>query len=113
MKPLKSGRPLSQWILRIALITILVILYFNVAKAMNFRNTACLLGILSILCGGLVFLGGVFSLSWMTILSAVVITGLSLYKIALSFNGSVDHALMIHLVPLALGFHFVCFGNDK
>ena len=59
------------------------------------------------------FIGGMMSKPWLTIICGLIVVCISVYKIIISFNGSFDHLIVTHFIPLALGLHFVTYGNDK
>lgn len=113
MKPLKSGRPLSQWLMRVALILLLFVIYYNTASTLKFTSVPFLIAASALGFGVLLFIGGMLSKPWLTVISGLIISGISIYKIVVSFNGTIDHALILHFIPFALGFHFLCYGNDK
>ena len=113
MKPFKSGRPLSQWLLRIGLLVTLFVLYFNTASTMKFTSIPFLIAATALACGVLLFIGGMISKPWLTILTGLIIAAISVYKIVITFNGALDHTLIMHFIPFALGFHFLTYGNDK
>lgn len=113
MKPFKSGRPMSQWLLRIAMVTILFVKYYDTLMVINFKSVRFLIAAAIICCGVLLFIGGMMSKPWLTILTGLIISGISIYEIVITFNGTVNSGLIIHFIPLALGFHFLTYGNDK
>jgi hypothetical protein len=112
MKPFNGGKPVANWLLRISLIAILCVLYFNIASTLNFRNLSFIIAILALIFGALNIVGGVLSRPGLTILSGLIIFLLSLYKLVISFNGRLDSYFALQLVPLSLGFYFFAYGND-
>ena len=112
MKPFYSGKTIANWLLRIALITILGVLYLNVVSALNFKNLSFIIGAVALGLGGLNIVGGLLSRPGITIISGLLISVLSIYKLIVSFNGLFDQFFVMHLIPLALGFYFFANGND-
>lgn len=113
MKPLKSARPLSQWLLRLAFMVVVLELYYNTVTTLHFSSLFFWIAVVAIACVLFLLLGGILSVPWMTILSGLFIVAISVYKIIVSFNGKIDHGILIHFLPFALGFYFLCYGNDK
>jgi hypothetical protein len=113
MKPFKSGKGTANWLLRIALVASLYFLYSNILSTWTFTNPSFLVALSAAILGILVFLGGVFSKPGLTIVAGLAIALLSIYKIAISFNGAIDHYLVAHFFPLAVGFYFFSNGNDN
>jgi hypothetical protein len=113
MKPLKSGRSLSQWLLRIALLLIIYILYYHLVTTLKMGSLPFFIVLAAVVFGILVFIGGLISKPWLTIISGFGIFAISIYKIVVSFNGVVDHAIIMQCIPMVIGFHFLSYGNDK
>lgn len=112
MKPFKSGKPVAHWLLRIALMGILMVIYYNTLSTLNFSNFNFYLAGTMVLLGVLLFYSAAFSKSGMTIIIGLLIFLVSLYKLVISFNGTIDGYLVTHLVPLAIGFYFFTNGNE-
>lgn len=112
MKPFKSGKPVANWLLRIALMGTLTVIYYNAVSTLNFSNFNFYLAAIMLLLGVLLFYSAAFSKSSMTIIVGLIIFLVSLYKLMVSFNGSIDGYLITHLVPLSVGFYFFTNGND-
>jgi hypothetical protein len=49
----------------------------------------------------------------LTIISGLMVAIISIYKIIISFNGTIDHYLVWQLIPLSIGFYFFTNGNDN
>jgi hypothetical protein len=113
MKPFKSLHFAATWLLRIALLAVLFRIYFYSLSTLNFSNLSFYISVIMILCGGLIIVGGLFSKPTLTVLSGLIISIISLYKLILSFNGIIDSFLVEHLIPLAIGFYFFTTGNDN
>jgi hypothetical protein len=112
MKPFHAGKTIANWLLRLALLAILCVLYFNIVSTWNFRNWSYLIAISALFLGILNLVGGLFSMPGITVVSGLIISILSIYKLIVSFNGIFDQYFALHLVPLALGFYFFVYGND-
>ena len=112
MKPFSGGKSIANWLLRIALAAILCVLYFNVLTTWNFRNLSFVIAVVALIFGALNMAGGLFAKPGLTVLSGLIIFLLSVYKMAISFNGLFNDSFVLHLIPLSLGFYFLAYGND-
>jgi hypothetical protein len=112
MKPFKSGKPVAHWLLRIALMGILTVIYYNTLTTLNFANFHFYVAGIMIVLGILLFYSAAFSKGGMTIIVGLLIFLVSVYKLVISFNGTIDGYLITHLVPLSIGFYFLTNGND-
>ncbi|HEY4788237.1 MAG TPA: hypothetical protein VIH57_19425 [Bacteroidales bacterium] len=113
MKPFKSAKGFANWLLRIALASILYNLYSNVLSTMAFTNLSFLVALAIVVFGFLLLIGGLMAKPTLTIIAGLGITLITVYKIIISFNGMFDHYLVSQLIPLAIGFYFLTNGNDR
>ena len=113
MKPFKSGKGIANWLLRIALVAILYNLYNNILSTFALANISYLVALSILIFGILIIIGGFIAKPTLTIISGLVITCLTIYKIIISFNGTIDHYLVSQLIPLTIGFYFFTNGNDQ
>ncbi|MDP4207352.1 MAG: hypothetical protein Q8928_00930 [Bacteroidota bacterium] len=113
MKPFKSGKPLANWLLRIALMINLYLIYFNAVTTLNFSNRFFLLAFFALVAGGANIIGGMLTKPLLTIISGLVIWLLSGYKMIVSFDGLAGTIWLHHFIPFAIGFYFLTNGNDK
>jgi hypothetical protein len=112
VKPFSGGKSVANWLLRIALAAMLCVLYFNVVSTWNFRNLSFVIAVAALIFGALNMAGGLFAKPGLTVLSGLVVFLLSVYKMAISFNGFFGDSFVLQLVPLSLGFYFFAYGND-
>lgn len=112
MKPLKSGLVFSNWLLRVAVLLFVVILFFGKIKSFGFSNREYYIDIAIILFATLLFIGGFMSKPGMTVFSGFIITALAIYKIIISFSGAFDSDIASFLIILSVGFYFACAGNQ-
>lgn len=113
MKPFKSGKVIANWLLRITLGAVLFQLYFNVLSTLTFTNISFIIALAIIIFGILIIVAGVISKPGLTIISGLMVAIISIYKIIISFNGTIDHYLVWQLIPLSIGFYFFTNGNDN
>ncbi len=112
MQPLKSGYSLSNWILRTALFIFIFLLFIESFKTLNFSKKDFYISSIFILSGIFLFIGGFSSKHTLTVVSGALLTVLSIYKIFMVFSGTLNIAIASYLLVLAIGFYFVCSGNQ-
>jgi hypothetical protein len=112
MKPLKSLKPFAIWMFRIAAIPIIFNLYFNSVSTLNFSTSVFYIGIIMFIAAILLISGGVFNKQGLTVISGLIISIISLYKIIISFNGIFDSFIMMHFIPFSIGLFFFSNGNE-
>jgi hypothetical protein len=113
MKPFKAGKGVANWILRISLVLTMYLLYWNSISTLRFTNPSFIINFTLVLFSLLLVVGGLFSKSWLTIISGLIIALLTLYKMAISFNGFFDHGMITQLIPFSIGFYFVTNGDEN
>jgi len=113
MKPFKSGKNIANWLLRIALMALVYHLYSITLSTLVIKNPSFLIAVAIIIFVILLILGGLISKSGMTIISGLAIAIISTYKIVVSFNGIIDHFLILQFITLSIGFYFFTNGNDN
>ena len=112
MKPLKSGLAFSSWLLRIAELTFVLSMFLTAIKQFNYTNISFYVVAGFVLFGVLLFIGGFMSKPALTVISGFVLSGLSVYKIIILFSGSYTSDIASYMIVLAIGFYFVCAGNQ-
>jgi hypothetical protein len=95
MKPVKSLKSLSLWVIRIVLLllvyTISLPIILNTKPAFNI---IFIFHLLFFICGILIFIGGFFRKHTITVISSIALAALSFYKII--FGYYIALALLAH-----------------
>jgi hypothetical protein len=112
MKPLKSGLTFANWLLRISLAIFLTVLFIKIFKNFDLTDREFYIASIFIICGILLFIAGFMPKPSMTVISGIVIAGLSIYKIVLLFSGTTNHDISSFMITMAIGFYFACAGNE-
>jgi hypothetical protein len=112
MKPLKSGLAFSNWLMRIALIVFVLSMLLGSVKMFNYTEKSFYIVAGFVLFGILLFIGGFTSKPILTVVSGFVLSGLSIYKIIVLFSGTFNPDIASYMIILAIGFYFVCAGNQ-
>lgn len=112
MKPLKSGLTFANWLLRIALGIYVAVLFVPAFKDFNYSDKTFYIALSFIVFGILLFIGGFSPKPTLTVISGLIITGLSLYKIISLFSSTLNPQLATFMLIMAIGFYFTCAGNQ-
>ena len=109
MEPLKSLLPIARWFLRIAAAIIIYRFYFATFETLDFDSLEYFISFFMIIAAITLVVGGTLRTNTMTVLSGLVITGLSVLNM---FVGEFDlTSLITNFVPGSLGFYFFTQGN--
>ncbi|NJK87462.1 MAG: hypothetical protein HC906_17250 [Bacteroidales bacterium] len=88
MKPLKATTPVARWFMRITLLIFIYFNYFSTVKAFGYKSPEFYFAAVYFTFSVLLIFGALFSQVTLTIISSIVIFGLSVYlliKISTSF----------------------------
>lgn len=109
MEPIKSFVPLAKWLLRIALLIIVYITYYEIVMAFDFSSRNFYIALGMIVLTILLFFGGFFSSPTLTVITGALIFLLS---VAQMFLGGISvNMVFAHFTPAVLGFYFLARGN--
>jgi hypothetical protein len=111
MKPMKAAVPFAKWLLRIALLAFVLVMFFDTASTLNLKSTRVIVAMLYILFAILLFIGGFTAKATLTVISGLVIFILSVYKIAVLFDGDIEPLMASYLIVASIGFYFMARGN--
>jgi len=114
MKPIKNLEPLAKWILRISLVAYIFFTYFNSVKTLNFHSVNYIINLLYVIFAVLLLFGGLGKNATLTIISGIVVSIISAYKIyqAFSMGDLLNSTIYLYLIIFAIGLLFVSKGNS-
>lgn len=102
MKPVKSLLPFSRWLLRISLLLYMVLQHGHTFKAMQVDSQSFFIATAFLLLSVLVFAGGFMSKSSLTVVSALLLSLLTVYYIYLGFKPVLDTRQVLNLLVLSV-----------
>lgn len=111
MKPIKSLEPLSKWLLRIGVLLFVVAHYWDAFKKFEVKSIQNLLILVFFLFGALLFVGGFRKNGSLTVVSGLLVFGISAYFIIRGFGGVFDKDLLFFIFPASAGLFFCAKGN--
>jgi hypothetical protein len=113
MKPIKNIEPIAKWILRISLVAYIVFAYFSEVKTLNFHSVNYFINLLYVIFALLLLFGGFGKNATLTIISGIVLSIISAYKIynVFSLSNLMNPAIYLFLLIFAVGLFFTSKGN--
>ena len=113
MKPIKNLEPAAKWILRIAVVAYIIFTYRNEVMTFNFKSVTYIINLLYVIFAALLLLGGFGKNATLTIISGIVISLISAYKIYISFslNDLANPSIYLFFALFGIGLLFTSKGN--
>jgi len=113
MEPLKFAYPISNWLLRIAVLILVYMIFFVTLRSGHYTSvdfwTACGFGLFAIL----LFVGGFMKKHNLTIISAIILALGCGYEIFIHFVFGKGNFVAIFAVFGAIALYFAASGNRK
>jgi len=114
MKPIKNIEPLSKWLLRISLVAYIFFTCFDNVKTFDFHSVNYVINLLYVLFAVLLLFGGFGRNATLTVISGIVLSIISAYKIycAFSLHDLLNPTIYVSLILFAIALFFVSKGNN-
>jgi len=114
MKPIKNLEPLAKWVLRISLVAYIFFTYFDNVKTFDFHSVSYIINLLYVIFAVLLLFGGFGKNATLTIISGIVLSLISAFKIynAFSLHDLLNPTIYLFLILFAIGLFFVSKGNS-
>jgi len=111
MKPIKTLLPFSRWLLRILVLLWVILRNLEVIQGMNLENQHFYIALALVIFSILLFAGGFSSKPGLTVISALFLTLIFIYKIYLGFVPQVNEQQVISFVFLSISIYFMSSAN--
>jgi len=112
MRPIKSFMPVSRWMLRLSLVFLYYVLFKDDVLAFQY-NTLSFYIALSFVIGAIgLLIGGMLSKPSTTVLSSLLLLGLSVYKVIAVFSGGISQGIVIFFISASVSLFFFARGNQ-
>lgn len=111
MKPAKGLYPFATWLLRISMPVLAYSVFFNTVKTFDFTNIHFYIAAIFCLSSLLLFIGAFLSKHSLTVISAFVLFGISVYEAIHFFNKSPDINFSLFLLSSATMLLILSIGN--
>lgn len=110
MNPWKRFTGLASWMMRIAMVLVIIANFFDTFMAFELTQLRFFIALAFLMFGGLLFIGGFLSKHSLTVVSALILFGLSAIQSFLTYDG-VTHTFTFWLMTAAVSIYFVSQGN--
>lgn len=111
MKPIKTLLPFSRWMLRILVLAWLIMHNVSTIQGLDVHNPNFYIALGFVLFGLLLFAGGFSSKPGLTVISAIFLALLFIYKIYLNFIPEVTESQVISFMFLSISIYFLSSAN--
>jgi hypothetical protein len=113
MEPVRSLYALSTWLLRIALLVLVYIIFFTTLRSPDVSSLPFWIAAGFALFSMMLFVGGFMKKSTMTVIAAVILGLGCLYKIVMYYAFDQGRFIAIFFVLGALSLFFFANGNKQ
>lgn len=113
MKPAKALFPFAIWMLRISLPVIAYIFFLDTVKTFKFNDLQFYIAAAFTLFSIFLFVGGFMSKHTLTIFSALVLLGISLYEAFYCFFDKLNSSFALFMLIAAAMLLFISIGNKR
>lgn len=111
MKPLKGIVPLAMWLMRIAILLFVYVAFFESINLLNFKVLEFYISAAFTLFSVLLLVGGFLKTSSLTVISALFLFILSIYKIVDISSGGLGLTLAMFGLFATISLFFMAAGN--
>ncbi|MEI6124564.1 MAG: hypothetical protein WCQ95_13145 [Bacteroidota bacterium] len=113
MEPIKAFYALSTWLLRMALLVLVYILFFVTLRSPDFTNLNFWIALGFASFAALLFIGGFMNKSGLTVISALFLMLGCVYELVMRFAFNKDIFITNFFVMGAIALFFLANGNRK
>jgi|WetSurMetagenome_2_1015567.scaffolds.fasta_scaffold118061_2 hypothetical protein len=113
MKPFTSGTVIAAWLLRLVIVFFVYYNYFHSFTDFDLKSFGFYISGCYCLFALLLLAGGLSQNETLTVISGLGIFVLPVIQLIREFPRDILDNMLIYLVPLAVGFAFFSFGNNK
>lgn len=113
MKPAKGLYPFASWMLRISMILVAYVLFFETLSHPDFKSVQFFIALGFVLFSVLLFIGGFMTKPDMTVISAIFLFGISAWECYYLISEKPGHILALFTVIASSMAIMVSVGNKK
>lgn len=114
MKAMKGAVNLANWIIRVALVLVLILSFYKSAQAVFQGNTSLdnLLGLITVVVAIFLLIGGFMKSYTMTIVSGLILAVIFVLLIFRDWVG-LNEIFALHLLMAGTALYFAAAGNGR
>ena len=110
MNPWKRFTGLASWMMRIAMVLVIIANFFDTFMTFEVTQLRFFIALSFLVFGALLFIGGFLSKHSLTVVSALILFGLSAIQAFLTYEGVTD-TFAFWLMTATVSIYFVSNGN--
>jgi hypothetical protein len=111
MKPAKGLSQFASWLMRLALIFFVYVVFLHALKTFDLKSIHFYVAVVFIVFGSLLFVGGFMSKPGITVFSGLMLLFASIYEIIILFSEGVSAELATYTIIATTALYFVTSGN--
>jgi len=113
MRPLKQLFPLSNWLMRFAVVFFVLTTYWKIFTFFNFQSVMFYVAAIFVIFSFLLFVGGFLYKGRLTVLSSLILILVTGYHAFLNLESKLDHNFAVYVVLGSILVYFLTTGNKK
>ncbi len=113
MEPVKAFYALSTWLLRVAMLVLIYIVFFSILRSPDFHATTFWIAAGFTLFSMLLFVGGFMNKHGLTVISSLFLMVGCIYELVLRFAFNKDIFISSFFLIGAIAMFFLANGNRK
>jgi hypothetical protein len=113
MKPIKALQPFATWLMRLAVVFFVFIIFFSTLKGFDYKSIQFYVALAYIIFGSLLFIGGFISKPGITVFSGLMIFLVSVYRIVMFSSEKFDTTLVQYSLVATISLYFFTAGNKN
>jgi hypothetical protein len=113
MKPIKSLSPIAEWLMRCGIVLFAVLYYWDILEVKNYKSVMFYVSLGFILFGFLLFVGGLFRKTSITVISALGLILLTGYQAVIFIKSGIDYNFAVFVIIGSVIFYFLAKGNTN
>ena len=107
MKPIKSLEVFSVWVMRIGLLLFAYNQYFSTFTNFKIDRIEFYIALLFLIFSAIIFITGFICKTTLTVISALVISIISIYNIVIMIQGGLDTMLILNILIASIAIMFL------
>ena len=111
MKPAKGLLQFASWLMRLALVFFIYVVFLHTLKTFDFKSIHFYVAVVFIVFGSLMFIGGFLGKPGITVFSGLMLFFASVYEIIILFSEGISAEIATFGIIATISLYFVTSGN--
>lgn len=113
MKPIRTLKPLSVWLMRLAVLLFVFLAYYDTLTMFNMGSVMFYVSLIFLLFTILLFIGGFLKSGKLTVVSALILILVTGYQSFLVLKSGLDYNFALYVVLGSIFVYFLAHGNSR